>query len=157
QLIHHYVAAQMQLELRKPNPRPLQQGERVEEMVQMVRRMAPEERQRWLRQFPELVLEVQRKLDPFWIFPEDQKAGANQPRSIAADVEKLLSDNVDQYLAARRQVLGHGPRCIALVAERGRKLPEDSPKRLRLRAVLAELENQAREDQKLRAIEEGMQ
>ncbi len=56
---------------------------------------------------------------------------------------------------ARRQVLHHGPACAALVAELARKLPADSPKRLRLSAVLANLEMQTKEEQTLRHIDEA--
>jgi RNA polymerase sigma factor (sigma-70 family) len=80
------------------------------------------------------------------------------PDGVVKAVEKLVSEDVDTFLSARRQVLAHGPACLPLVADIARKRDVDSDPRLKLRlaGVMADLESQEPAERRLRVSEAGL-
>src|SRR5262249_14050995 len=72
--------------------------------------------------------------------------------------DKLISEEIDTYLTARRALLALGPACRALITDGGRRLPADAEKRLQFRftALLSDLDMHAALEQRIRAAEAGL-
>src|SRR5262249_17981717 len=96
---------------------------------------------------------LHKQVDPFYVSAPERAAAVNFPGGVAADIDQVLSDNIETYLAARRKLLAHGPVCLAPVADRARKLPEDSPLRFRLGEIMNQFETQADAERIIRMAE----
>lgn len=89
--------------------------------------------------------------DPFYVSAEQRKAAGQLPVGFAAELTKLLSDDLDVFFMARRKVIAQGPAAYAAVADLARKVqPQDRLLQMRLASVLSSLhleqfvQNQAR-------------
>lgn len=147
----------MDVEWRYYQKRAIAQGVTQDELRKqnwaMFSLMSAEERAGYLREMPKQILRFRKEVDPWFVSDEEKAAVAKLPADTAKTVEKLLSDDLDVYLAARRQLLGLGPACIALIAEAGRKLPADSPLQPRLAELMNQLEAQADQEKNIRLLE----
>lgn len=151
--LREYASAQVQVLARQPDANLPTVQSLVDDLVRAYARMKPSDQRRWLRNLPDLALRSQRELDPFYVRLCDKEAGKNLSHVASLVLADLLSDDVGKYLLARREVLRHGKVCVAKVAELGRSLKDDSPKRPRFLTLLEELDTAALEDEILRQID----
>src|SRR5262249_48123786 len=97
------------------------------------------------------------EVDPFYVSAQQRIAAGQISEEVGTAIDELLSADVETYLAARRKVLAQGPVCHAPVADRARKLPEDSLLRPRLLEIIRQFEVQADAEHMIRGTEGASQ
>jgi len=120
---------------------------------------SPKEPAAYLRQVisPQALQALHKQVDPLYVSPAERAGTAQLPAGVAADVEGVVSNDIETYLAARRKVLAHGPGCRALIADRARKLPDDSPLRFRFTEILNQFDTQEDAERIIRVTEAAIQ
>lgn len=87
------------------------------QQLRLLASLPPEDLEGYWQGFPTMLLRMRRRIDPFWITPEEKAAAAALPPSARQAMKKLLSDDIEDFLASRRAVLAHGSASKALVAD----------------------------------------
>jgi hypothetical protein len=88
---------------------------------------------------PSQLKEAKRRHDPTFVSEDEKKAAANLPAEARKQVKALLSDDVDEYLRARKAVLDYEDAVIAPLSDVLQQLKEPSHKRTRVLSVLKEV------------------
>ncbi len=125
--------------------------------IKRIAAMPAEDAKVYWRDLPKDLKQRFRRLDLGHVMADERTAAAGLPAEAKADVAKLMSDQIDEVIAARRKVLAYGPPCRALVADQVSRLAHDSPKRLRHLGLLKELDAQDVRESLLRISESALQ
>ncbi|MFH0939308.1 MAG: hypothetical protein V1899_08515 [Planctomycetota bacterium] len=114
--------------------------------------LSPEERKScWARMIKELP-KARRKVDSLYSTDQEKKEANALPATAKKDVEMLLSDDIESFLAAWPKVLSYGPACRAIVADAAR--PVTNPiKQRRLKMLLNVFDCLQKIEQLIRKIE----
>jgi hypothetical protein len=97
------------------------------------------ERTKFWEDLPAQLDRARREKDPTYLSAADKKAGAALPAEVKRFAKVLLSDDVNEYLQARKELAQHGSAAVALVAELAKELKENTHKRARVLSLLLEL------------------
>jgi hypothetical protein len=157
-LFNEYVEVAWQLKLRTADPtkKPdLNRAAFYKEMLNELVNQSPEEKRVTFRWLPGRVLRMHRALDPLYLSKAEEDAAEKLPASVAPEVKRLLSDDTEVFLDARRGVLAQGIGCKKPISDQIRKLEEDSAKRLRLVGLLRELDAQVAAEHCVRISEDA--
>lgn len=127
------------------------------EVIDRVAAMPAESAKVFWRDLPFTLKRGFRYLNTLHVSTEERKAAAGLPAAAKEEVAKLLSDDVNVVVNARRKILSYGPACRALVADQALPLSANSAQRLRHEDVLAALENQEAHERRMRVTETALQ
>jgi hypothetical protein len=119
--------------------------------------MTPAERTAFWRRLPIDTLRGFRQINPLHISAGERKAADGLPAEARAAVARLLSDRLEDVLAARRRLVAYGPTCRSLVVDQLCKLPDDSPRRLLHEGLLRTLEFEEAHERCIRVTEAALQ
>ncbi len=123
-------------------------------VIAALARLTPEERTAYFKTVPRT---IRADLDLLYVSPAEKEAAEKLPESAKEAAEKLAGSDIPAMVTARRQLLGLGDGARALVAERARKLPDDSPLHIRFTQILHSFDQQAKVEHRLRVVEEAWQ
>lgn len=140
-----------------PMATPVSLAELRKDSLEALAYKSPGGRSRFWERLPARMLRMRREVDPYYVSKEEREAAAKIPANAAGAVAKLLSPDVEAYVAARRTVLALGPACRALVADRARKLGAGSDASHRLDIILSEFDRQLANERRLRVCEPALQ
>lgn len=98
------------------------------------------ERDEFWNRLPSELTAAKRRLDPAYVSEDEKKAGAKLPAEAREQIKALLSDDVDEYLRARKAVLEFDSAAIAPLSAILQQLKDTSHKRTRVLSVLMELQ-----------------
>jgi hypothetical protein len=161
QLLDAYAELLAREQARHFNPQdkvPLQPLPQIrKDLADRVSGMTKDEAKVFWRDLPYDLKRRFRRLEVTHVLADERKAAERLPVAAKTEVARLLSDSLDDFLAARRKVLTYGPACRALVADQLAGLPMDSPKRLRHLGVLDDLDRQETRERVIRVTEAASQ
>jgi hypothetical protein len=159
-LFHDYAELQVRTEARHFDPTrggtirtlPEVRGK----LIDQIAAMSPEQAKVFWRDLPYILKRGFRDLDRLHVSAEEREEAARLPAAAKEQVEKLLSDQFEEALTARRKILAHGPACRALVADQLARLPADSPQRLRHEDLLAEFDRAEAHERRMRIADTAL-
>lgn len=146
-LFEELVAAQIRLYKEAGGPlAQLKPDEQRKLTMTWIVARAPEQRAEFWKHVPEEIHRLRRAADPLYLSEEQKKLALEAPADTKELVAKVVGDDVDGYLQARRRLIHIGAPCLPLVTNEAARFGPEDTRHGRLVEILNQIEaNQAAE------------